>query len=141
MFKWLEQALNDAGDKPVLIFTHIPMENTWGKEDRERWLNLIHAHNVKAMFAGHLHQDQLVWEDDIPEYVVPPVAAPDQLRYRIYNYDNGRIGYKTINLRLLPEQLNAPTGQPANAPPGAPGPPMNAPPATADPNATANQTR
>ncbi|MEI8234774.1 MAG: metallophosphoesterase [Verrucomicrobiota bacterium] len=111
LMAWLQQSLDAAKGKPVLLFTHIPLENTWSPEDRTQFLTLLHDRNVKAMFAGHLHEDQLVWEDDFPEYLVPPVAPPlgGTLMLRIYNYDNGRIGYHTQYLRLLPETPPAAT--------------------------------
>jgi len=106
--KWLAAALKDAGKKPVIIFTHAPddedffvnkMHPGWPKESREKWEALIKSHaNIKAVITGHFHRDELHWIGGVPEYVSAPVAGyfGRQTTYRVYEYDEGRVGYRTI---------------------------------------------
>jgi predicted phosphodiesterase len=102
---WLEQALNDAGDKPVIIFTHVPsaadfygneMHSGWPSAAREKWERLISSHNVKAVITGHFHRDELHWMGSVPLYVAPSVAGfwGRQASFRIYEYQDGKIGYR-----------------------------------------------
>lgn len=108
--KWLDGALKDSGDKPVIIFTHEPddedfwantMHPGWPKESRDRWEALIKSHgNVKAVITGHFHRDELHWIGSVPEFVCAPVASHfgRQNTYRVYEYTDGKIGYRTVYL-------------------------------------------
>ena len=104
---WLESALKEAGKKPVIVFQHAPptgdfykneMHEGWPDEARQQWETLLKTHNVKAVICGHFHRDELHWIDGIPLYVAPPVARyyERQPSFRVYEYDNGRIGYYTV---------------------------------------------
>jgi len=105
--KWLEQALKEAGDKPVIIFTHRPdVDDFWGNvihpgwpnKTREKWEGLIKAHNVKAVITGHYHRDELHWIGNVPQFVCSSVASyfGRQASYRVYEYDEGKISYWTV---------------------------------------------
>lgn len=106
--KWLEQALIDAGDRPVIIFTHAPddedffegkvQSSGWPKESRGKWEALIKSHNVKAVITGYFHRDELHWIGSVPEFVSAPVASyfDRQNTYRVYEYTDGKMGYRTI---------------------------------------------
>jgi 3',5'-cyclic AMP phosphodiesterase CpdA len=104
--KWLESELKKAGSKPVLIFQHSPPVNDfynskqfagWPDGIRQRWETLINSANVKAVIAGHFHRDELHWLGKVPLYVAPPVARfyKRQPSFRIYEYRDGQIGYRT----------------------------------------------
>ena len=103
---WLETALQDAGDRPVVIFTHAPSVDDfydnrshpgWHEEARQRWQRLINAHNVKAVIAGHFHRDELHWLSRVPLFVCPPVAGywHRNATFRVYEYRNGQLSYWT----------------------------------------------
>ena len=108
--EWLGQALKDAQNKPVIVFTHAPDdEDFWGnevkgpgwpKECRDKWETLIKSRNVKAVITGHYHRDELHWIGSVPEFVSAPTASYfGRLNtYRIYEYTDGKIGYRTIYL-------------------------------------------
>lgn len=108
--KWLAQALKDAGKKPVIIFTHSPVDDDfwgneirslgWPKETRNKWEALIKSHNVKAVVTGHFHRDELHWISNTPEFVSAPIASSfgRQITYRLYEYTDGKIDYRTIYL-------------------------------------------
>ncbi len=104
--KELEACLKDADGKPAIIFHHAPsaedfyrntFHDSWKKEIREKWIKLINAYNVKGVIAGHFHRDELHWLGDVPLYVSASIAGywGRQATYRIYEYKNGRIGYRT----------------------------------------------
>ena len=106
---WLERELKTAGDKPVLVFHHTPpMDNFyrnewhegWPVQVRERWLKLMQSANVKAVIGGHFHRDELQWMGSLPVYVAPPAARfwGRQPSFRIYEYRNGRLSYRTCYL-------------------------------------------
>jgi 3',5'-cyclic AMP phosphodiesterase CpdA len=103
---WLERVLAAADGKPVLIFHHAAtvedfygdrVRPGWPAEAREKWNALIASANVKAVFTGHFHRDELHWKGDVPVFVAAPIANywGRQSSYRIYEYDNGRVGYRT----------------------------------------------
>lgn len=104
--EWIESHLKTAGDKPVVIFHHIPsvldfhsneFHESWPKEYQNRWERLLNKYNVKAVIAGHFHRDEHHWLGDVPLYVCAPVVGywGRQATYRIYEYKNGKLGYRT----------------------------------------------
>lgn len=113
--KWLEQQVREAGDKPVIVFTHRPdVEDLnagfaqdggslffeWRKESRDKWDSIVRSSNVKAVITGHRHRDQLHWVGSTPVYVCPPVTGlfGRQTTYRVYEYTDGKLGYWTVYL-------------------------------------------
>lgn len=108
-FAWLAKELAAAGDKPVLIFHHTPpmddfyrnqVHAGWPEDTKARWLELMGSANVKAVIGGHFHRDELQWMGNLPVYVAPPAARfwGRQPSFRIYEYRNGRLGYRTCYL-------------------------------------------
>jgi len=104
--KQLEEYLQKARGKPVIVFHHAPSVDdfynnkfhiSWKNEIREKWVKLINANNVKAVIAGHFHRDEHHWLGDVPLYVSSPVSGywGRQTTFRIYEYRNGKIGYRT----------------------------------------------
>ncbi len=102
----LEEYLKKADGKPVIVFHHAPSVDNfynnefhggWENEIREKWVNLINGYNVKAVIAGHYHRDEHHWLGDVPLYVSAPISGywGRQATFRIYEYHNGRIGYRT----------------------------------------------
>jgi 3',5'-cyclic AMP phosphodiesterase CpdA len=105
----LEAALASAAGRPVIVFHHRPAvedfyENVshtgWGDAARRRLEKLLLAHNVKAVVTGHFHRDELHWLEGIPVFSAPPVAGywGRQASFRLYEYRDGRLGYRTIYL-------------------------------------------
>lgn len=106
---WMESALKAAGGKPVIVFHHTPpmddfyrnrWHSGWPDETRNKWLKLLLSANVKAVVGGHFHRDELQWMDGLPVYVAPPAAKfwGRQPSFRIYEYRNGRLSYRTCYL-------------------------------------------
>ena len=106
----LEAGLRRANDKPVIVFHHTSsvedfyknkMHDGWKKEIRDKWREILNQHNVKAVIAGHFHRDEHHWIGDVPLYICAPVSGywNRQLTYRIYEYKEGKIGYRTQYLQ------------------------------------------
>jgi predicted MPP superfamily phosphohydrolase len=104
--KLLESLLIKNGDTPVIIFHHRPavenfynnkMHAGWNPEIRNKWIKLINTYEVKAVIAGHFHRDEHHWLGEVPLFISPPVAGyyGRQAAFRIYEYKNGKIGYRT----------------------------------------------
>jgi len=106
----LETGLKQADKKPVIVFHHTPsvedfyknkMHDGWKKEIKDKWIELLNQYNVKAVITGHFHRDEHHWLGNVPLYVSAPVSAywGRQLTYRIYEYKDGKVGYRTQYLR------------------------------------------
>lgn len=102
----LEKNLQEDKGKPVIIFTHSPpcsdfhknkLNDFWKPEALSRFITLVNSCDVKAVITGHFHRDELHWLEKVPLFTAPPVAAKfgRQGTCRIYEYDNGKIGYWT----------------------------------------------
>lgn len=106
----LENGLKRAAGKPVIVFHHTPsvedfyrnkMHSGWKKEIRNKWVELLNQYNVKAVITGHFHRDEHHWLGNVPLYVSAPISAywERQLTYRIYEYKDGKVGYRTQYLQ------------------------------------------
>ena len=104
--KQLEEYLKRSQGKPVIIFHHAPsvddfynnkLHKSWKADIRKKWVKLINAYNVKGVIAGHFHRDEFHWLGDVPLYVSSSIAGywGRQATFRIYEYNNGKIGYRT----------------------------------------------
>jgi len=102
----LETGLKRAAGKPVIVFHHTlsvddfyknTMHDGWKKEIQDKWVELLNQYNVKAVITGHFHRDEHHWLGDVPLYVCAPISAywDRQLTYRIYEYRDGKVGYRT----------------------------------------------
>jgi Icc protein len=103
---WLEEQLKAAGDRPVIVCNHNPpvkeflggrYESRWKPEAAGKCEQLLNAHHVLAEISGHFHRDELHWLGRVPVYVAPPVAMNwgRQPSFRIYEYADGKLGYRT----------------------------------------------
>jgi calcineurin-like phosphoesterase family protein len=80
---------------PAVVFHHVPL--TKNSETGKRWAALLNRHHVLAVIAGHFHHDELIWSGNIPVFVGPPLSGRlgRQAAFRIYEYRDGKIGYRT----------------------------------------------
>ncbi|MBT3191754.1 MAG: hypothetical protein HN341_04300 [Verrucomicrobia bacterium] len=110
----LEARLKAADGKPAIIFHHTPsvedfynneMHEGWQQAIRDQWISLLNAYNVKGVIAGHFHRDEHHWLGDVPLYVSSSIACywGRQATYRIYEYKDGKLGYRT---QYLPWNTN-----------------------------------
>ncbi len=104
--EWLEQSLNEAQGKAVLLFLHTPpapdfygntFHDSWPAPNIEEFTTLISAYPVQGVFAGHYHRAELHWLGNIPLFVAPSVATywKRQPSYRIYHYQDGKLSFFT----------------------------------------------
>ena len=102
----LQALLQDNKGNPVVICHHRPSvtdfyENKkhpgWPEKNRRRWVTLLNDYKVKAVIAGHFHKDEHHWLGAVPLYISAPVAGywGRQASFRIYEYNNGKISYRT----------------------------------------------
>ncbi len=102
----LEERLRNVRGKPVIVFHHAPsvddfynneFHRRWAEEIQQEWVRLLNAYDVEAVIAGHFHRDEHHWLGDVPLFVSSPISGywGRQGTFRIYEYRNGRIGYRT----------------------------------------------
>jgi len=105
----LEAAFARSTGKPIILFHHRPAVDDyyehavhpgWGERARARLVTLLRANNVKAVITGHFHRDELHWAGGIPIFAAPPVAGywGRQAGFRVYEYCDGQLGYRTVYL-------------------------------------------
>ncbi|MBN1621586.1 MAG: metallophosphoesterase [Endomicrobiales bacterium] len=108
--KELKAILKKDKNIPKIIFHHTPsvedfynneFHEGWKKKLRDEWIKTINSCNVKAVMAGHFHRDEHHWLGDVPLYVCPAVSTHwgRQTTFRIYEYNNGKISYRTQYIR------------------------------------------
>lgn len=114
---WLEDKLESGKNrKPVLIFMHRPpifdMVNgsdgqvSWDHPYDTRWGSLFEGHpEIKGVFAGHFHREELRWIGAVPVFVAPALARfwDRQPSFRLFEYNNGQLNYWA----LYPERGSA----------------------------------
>jgi UDP-2,3-diacylglucosamine pyrophosphatase LpxH len=110
-FQWLEKTLKTSGNKPAIIFMHIPnTENffsnqlhnpEWLKPNVDYFTELVNKYNVKAVITGHYHSDEFHYIGNVPLYVTPAIAKMEAglSYYRIFEYNNGKLSYRTIMVK------------------------------------------
>ena len=102
----LEEALQRTEGKPVVVFHHIPsvedfylnqMHSGWENDVRSKWEEVLNSYNVIAVLAGHFHRDEHYWLGDVPLYISASVTDHwgRQPCFRIFEYKNGRLSYRT----------------------------------------------
>lgn len=102
---WISRNIG-AGRKPVLLFMHRPPlrdmlsgsdgEVSWDDKVDSRWERLFEDRpEIKAVFAGHWHRDEMGWVGGVPVYVCPAVARfwDRKPAFRLYEYNRGRVSY------------------------------------------------
>lgn len=107
---WLEDKLGAGkGRKPVLIFMHRPPifdllngsdgQVSWDHPYDTRWEALFSGHpEIKGVFAGHFHRDEVRWIGVVPVFVAPALARfwDRQPAFRLFEYNNGQLDYWTL---------------------------------------------
>jgi 3',5'-cyclic AMP phosphodiesterase CpdA len=103
---WLEDQLARANSKPVIVFHHEPpvedfynnvLHPGWLQDKRERWTRLLEGHQVIADITGHFHRGEQHHLGKVPLLVGEPVSGRfgRQAAYRVYEYENGSLSYRT----------------------------------------------
>lgn len=104
---WVEDALGSGkGKKPVLVFMHRPPIRdlingsdgavSWDDPYDPRWETLFGKYpEIKGVFAGHFHRDELRWIGQVPVFVAPALARfwDRQPTFRLYEFKDGKVNY------------------------------------------------
>ena len=105
---WMDEQLSKTKGKPVFVFTHVPdgqdfydnaLHDGWPEANRQAWHKVLKKGDVKAVFCGHYHRDELQQNDDgIPVFVANSIANfwGRQASFRIYTYEKGRLSFHTV---------------------------------------------
>ena len=127
---WIENSLirNENADQTVLMLHHNPLWDTkshslLGNEyhNRETLLNLIRTHEVDAVFAGHVHYDDITIDQDTL-YVTTTTVSSSLSKdgywgYRLvtvenssitqYKYQEPKYSIPSYQINILDEQTNS----------------------------------
>ncbi len=106
---WLERQLQVASNQPVIVVNHRPCVEDfhnnayypgWPQPMRQRWIELLNRHHVRAEITGHLHRDELHWLGSVPLYVAAPLAGyyGRQASFRVYTWKDSHLSYRTVYL-------------------------------------------
>lgn len=112
---WLEQTLASAGSRRIFLFMHYPLfllspsePGTYDNIDepaRSDLLALIKAHNVEAVFAGHVHNISYHRLDGTEFYVMPSTSFVRQDFADMYRIEaaaeNGRNDAEKLGFALV----------------------------------------
>jgi UDP-2,3-diacylglucosamine pyrophosphatase LpxH len=73
-------------------------KDPWGAANRARYRTLVNRPNVRGIFCGHFHRDDLHWVGNIPLFSAPSIAGywGRQASFRVYHWQDGRLGYITV---------------------------------------------
>lgn len=107
--KWLEEQIRIAGDKPVIIFTHLPpidelLDETFANSgwtadgSLDQWKSFLSKHkNIKGIITGHLHKAEFGYTCGVPVFAGESLSRSFivETAYRIYKYDDGEISCYT----------------------------------------------
>lgn len=110
ILKELQETLSGADGKPVIFFHHRPAVEdyyefahypAWSAGARKQFEDLLNAFNVRAVVTGHFHRDELHWKECMPIFSAPPVAGfwGRQASFRLYEYADGKLSYRTLYLQ------------------------------------------
>jgi hypothetical protein len=104
---WVEDTLGSGrGKKLVLVFMHRPPIRdlingsdgavSWDDPFDPRWETLFGKYpEIKGVFAGHFHRDELRWIGQVPVFVAPALARfwDRQPTFRLYELKDGKMNY------------------------------------------------
>lgn len=92
--KWLRKQLADAGEKPVVVFTHNPINLPTFKNAREVRKTIEDAKNVVLVLQGHLHVE-LKRESGGVVYYVAPGFLMGKRPFKVFYVYEDRIEHAT----------------------------------------------
>lgn len=122
--EWVEDQLKGWKGRPTLLFMHKPpiqdlvsgaSREDWMKDGyHPRWGRLFEEHpGILAIFAGHLHRDEMRRIGNVPIFVASALAGfwDRQPSFRLYEYRNGNFQYWTYYLPPSPARENGRGGK------------------------------
>jgi Icc protein len=96
-FEWLEKELSAAGDRELVVITHIPpFGDQFSKEDELLYVNLMRKYKVQLSVHGHVHTSyQGHYYNDETNYVVVP-SMLKRIFYEITLSENIKVKEVTL---------------------------------------------
>lgn len=75
--RWLERVLRGlAEDTPVLLFQHFPIgAGHYEIDDQDALLDLLAGYDVRGIFAGHIHREEVTRFNDLTQVTLAPVIG------------------------------------------------------------------
>ena len=75
--RWLERVLRGlAEDTPVLLFQHFPVgADHYEVDDQAALLDLMAQYDVRGIFAGHIHREEVTRFNELTQVTLAPVLA------------------------------------------------------------------
>ena len=75
--RWLERVLRGlAEDTPVLLFQHFPVgAGHYEVDDQAALLDLMAQYDVRGIFAGHIHREEVTRFNELTQVTLAPVLA------------------------------------------------------------------
>ena len=75
--RWLERVLRGlAEDTPVLLFQHFPVgAGHYEVDDQAALLDLMSQYDVRGIFAGHIHREEVTRFNELTQVTLAPVLA------------------------------------------------------------------
>jgi len=114
-WQWLNLDLQRASAKNIIIFVHHPFflknddeqDDYWNipKKTRHVYMDLFHKYNIKKIFAGHLHQNNLAANSPIEVITTAAVGMPLGSAFsgfRIVKVCDDQISHKYFGLDEIP---------------------------------------
>ena len=99
---WLDEDLNETGDKTVIIMAHHALINHTGKNDsnwyidnRDEVKEIMKKHGARIIFTGHLHTTDIAEENGI-YYISCPGTCTYPLAYRMAKLEGDTLTVNTL---------------------------------------------
>jgi outer membrane protein assembly factor BamB/3',5'-cyclic AMP phosphodiesterase CpdA len=75
--RWLERVLRGlAAETPVLLFQHFPVgAGHYEIDDQAALLDLVAGYDVRGIFAGHIHREQVTRFNELTQLTLAPVLS------------------------------------------------------------------
>lgn len=111
---WLEKTLSAEPRMPAIIFMHVPPGREWNEEHLAKWKEIVSRQDVKAVIAGHWHEDVLSWERSIPIFASYACTKKhgDTPSYKVYSVDkDGKISFRQQTLKKEMEEREGKEGR------------------------------
>ena len=103
---FLQKSLETSSNQPTIIFIHhhvLPIDSNWidkiNLHNAAKFLEIIDQYrNVKAVICGHVHQDTVIYRQDVIFLSTPSTSWQFAVKSPNFRLDNLMPGYRWINL-------------------------------------------
>ena len=100
----LSQNIFSAGRKPQIIFMHHPpldigcawLDDMKLENSGDFWHIVSQSSNIKAVFCGHVHQDNELSQNSVPVITTPSTCVQFKRHSRVYQIERLQPGFRII---------------------------------------------